>query len=196
MEISVTSPQELTHPVRGKGFGVRAGAYVIDVAVIWIITIAISFIMGIILGIVFLAMGRELIFAEQQVRAFDFLIGFITSTLYFIIFEWLCGATPGKLLLGMRVIMEDGKNCTFGAACIRALLRYIDGLLFGIPAYASMKEPLLQRIGDKAAKTIVVGAKDSFIKNAREWWWFILALGVYLGMETVASLIQMISMLR
>lgn len=196
MEISVTSSQELTHPVRGKGFAVRAGAYVIDVAVIWIITIAISFIMGIILGIVFLAMGRELIFAEQQVRAFDFLVGFITSTLYFIIFEWLCGATPGKLLLGMRVIMEDGKNCTFGAACIRALLRYIDGLLFGIPAYASMKEPLLQRIGDKAAKTIVVGAKDSFIKNAREWWWFILALGVYLGMETVASLIQMISMLR
>lgn len=196
MDISVTSSPELTHPVRGTGFGVRAGAYVIDVVVLWITTIVISFVMGIILGIVFLAMGRELIFAEQQVRAFDFLIGFITSTLYFIIFEWLCGATPGKLLLGMRVIMEDGKNCTFGAACIRALLRYIDGLLFGIPAYASMKEPLLQRIGDKAAKTVVVGAKDSFIKNAREWWWFILALGVYLGMETVASLIQMISMLR
>ncbi len=196
MEISVTSSPEPTRQVIGKGFGVRAGAYVIDVIALWIITIMASFTIGITLGIVFMVIGRELAFAEQQWRGLDLLIGLVMSTLYFIVFEWLYGATPGKLILGMRVIMEDGRNCTFRAACIRALLRYIDGLLFGIPAYTSMKEPLLQRIGDKSAKTIVVGAKDSFIQHGREWWWFLLALGVYLGMAAMAALIQTLGMLR
>ncbi|HET9913198.1 MAG TPA: RDD family protein [Anaerolineales bacterium] len=196
MNIAGTALPEATRQAAGKGFGVRAAAYVIDVIVIWVVTIVISLFIGIIIGIVFSILGQELVFAEQGTRGIDFLIGFVTSTLYFIIFEWLYGATPGKLILSMRVLMEDGRHCTFGAACIRALLRYIDGLLFGIPAYASMKEPLLQRIGDKAAKTVVVGAKDPFIRKARAWWWFALALVIYLGMETIAASIQTISMLR
>lgn len=59
-----------------------------------------------------------------------------------------------------------------------------------------MKEPLLQRIGDKAARTIVVGAKDQFIQRAREWWWFAVAAVIYLGIEVVAALVQTISLLR
>jgi len=196
MKVSMESSTQATRLVMGKGFAVRAGAYVMDVVILWLTTLAISLVVGIVLGIILLVMGRDASFVEQQGRGLDLLIGFITSTIYFILFEWLYGATPGKLILGMRVIMEDGKPCTFGAACIRALLRYIDGLLFGLPAYASMKEPLLQRIGDKSAKTIVVGAKDSFIQVTPPWWWFILALGAYLGVETVAALIQTISLLR
>jgi hypothetical protein len=42
----------------------------------------------------------------------------------------------------------------------------------------------------------VVGAKDPFIRKARDWWWFILALVIYLGMETIAAFIQTITMLR
>ena len=124
------------------------------------------------------------------------LIGFVTSTLYFMVFEWLYGATPGKVILGIRVVMEDGRPCSLGAALIRDLLRLIDGLFFGIPAYVTMKEPLLQRIGDKAAKTVVVGAKDTFIRQAPEWWWFIVAAAIYLGIEIIASLIQMFTALR
>jgi uncharacterized RDD family membrane protein YckC len=196
MDISLASSAEPAHQVAGKGFGIRAGAYVIDVVVLWITSIAMSFAIGLVLGIVYIVIGQELVFSEQGVRALDLLIGLITSTLYFITFEWLYGATPGKLILGMRVIMQDGRNCTLGAACIRAVLRYIDGLFFGIPAYFSMKEPLLQRMGDKAAKTVVVSAKDPFIQHTREWWWLILALGIYLGLEFLAVLIQTISLLR
>lgn len=70
----------------------------------------ISVVIGILLGFAFAVMGRELVFAEGQMRPLDLLIGAISSTLYFITFEWLYGATPGKLILGMRVIMESGRN--------------------------------------------------------------------------------------
>ncbi|RPI87163.1 MAG: RDD family protein [Chloroflexi bacterium] len=196
MELSVTSSPEPTQQFTGKRFGARAGAYLIDLAVIWIATIAISLVIGIILGFVFALMGRALVFTEQRFRVLDFLIGLIMSTLYFTSFEWLYGATPGKLALRMRVVMEDGRPCTFGAAFIRALLRYIDGLFFGIPAYMSMKEPLLQRIGDKAARTIVADTRHPSIQPARAWWWFVVALSAYLGMEIVAALIQTITMIR
>jgi uncharacterized RDD family membrane protein YckC len=196
MELSLAASSETVRPVTGKGFWVRAGAYVLDVIALWITSVVISVVVGIFLGFAFAVMGRELVFAEGQMRPVDLLIGAISSTLYFIAFEWLYGATPGKLILGMRVIMESGRNCTLGAACIRALLRYIDGLIFAIPAYVSMKEPLLQRIGDKAARTIVVGAKDQFIQRAREWWWFAVAAAIYLGIEVVAALVQTISLLR
>ena len=165
METPISLSQEPSSTLKGKGFGVRAGAYIIDAIVIAIASFAISFIIGIILGIVFVATGRNINFADGRSIGLNILVGIILSTLYFIIFEWLYGATPGKLILSMRVIMEDGKPCSLGAATIRALLRYVDGFLFGIPALSSMKEPLLQRIGDRSAKTIVVGSKD-FISSS------------------------------
>lgn len=95
--------------------------------------------------------------------------------LYFAIFEWAYGATLGKLVLGMRVVQENGDPCSFGSAFIRGLLRYIDSLFFAIPAYTSMKHPFYQRIGDKAAKTIVIGSTDPIIRQPRAWWWFPIA---------------------
>jgi uncharacterized RDD family membrane protein YckC len=196
MEAPLVSSQPPIAQLMGKGFGVRAGAYVIDVVVMWITTLAVSFVTGTILGIILIMIGREISFEQQQFRALDLLIGFITSTLYFVFFEWLYSATPGKLILGLRVIMENGAPCSFRAAFIRALLRLIDGFFFGLPAYATMKEPLFQRIGDKSAKTVVIGAGDAFIQQAPEWWWLMVAAGIYLGMEIIASFIQTVSLLR
>jgi len=192
MELSTLPSQEPSSQIKGKGFGVRAGAYIIDVIVIWLATLVISFITGVFLGIFLLIIGQDISYVEGQAQGLDFLLGIVISTLYFVIFEWLYGATPGKLIMGMRVVMEDGKACTFRSAFIRALFRYIDGLLFGIPALYSMKEPLLQRIGDRSAKTIVINARDSYIHQNREWWWFLLALAIYLGIDVIASIIQLL----
>jgi len=195
MESSITSPQEPLQQVTGKRFGIRAGAYVIDVIVIWIVSLTLSFIAGIILGLVLAVLGREINFVDNQSSGLNLLIGFILSTFYFMIFEWLFGATPGKLVLGMRVIMENGELCTLRASFVRALLRLVDGFFFGLPALSSMKEPLFQRIGDKSAETIVVGAKDTFIQRSREWWWFLIALGIYLVVDTIFIAFQILSTL-
>lgn len=199
MESTVTPSLQSTTQVMGKGFGVRAGAYILDVIVIWLVASSISLIAGILIGIVSAVTGQEINLDSQSSSGLDFFFGLavlVASTLYFMLFEWLYGATPGKLILGMRVVMENGTPCTLGAAFIRALLRYIDGLFFGIPAYVNMKEPLLQRIGDKAAKTIVVNSKDSFIQSARPWWWFLVATAIYIGMQAIVSFAQVISMIR
>jgi uncharacterized RDD family membrane protein YckC len=195
METSIDPFQEPLSQVTGKGFGIRVGAYLIDVVVIWIVTLSVSFIVGVGVGIVAILTGRQIISGAQTSTALNFLLGLILSTVYFTVFAWLYGASPGKLFLSMRVVMEDGTPCTFKAAFIRALLLYIDGLFFGLPAYSSMKAPLQQRIGDKSAKTLVVDSKDTMIQEAPAWWWFLIAFGIYLLAQILAALIQSIPLI-
>lgn len=85
------------------------------------------------------------------------------SLLYYGLFEATLGGTPGKLVLGLRVVSETGAKPTTGAIVIRTLLRMLDGLC----AYAVGFIALLatgrrrQRVGDLAAKTHVVRAEKS-----------------------------------
>ncbi len=82
---------------------------------------------------------------------------------YFILFEWLWnGQTPGKRLLKLRVIREDGRPITLWEALARNLLRIFDAVPgFFLPVYsiglitifASRRD---QRIGDVFAGTVVV----------------------------------------
>jgi len=86
---------------------------------------------------------------------------------YFIFFEWLWnGQTPGKKLLKLRVIREDGRPITLWEAIARNLLRIFDAVPgFILPVYsiglitifASSRD---QRIGDMFAGTVVVRERD------------------------------------
>jgi len=152
--------------------------------------------LGIMLGIVFILTGREFYFSEESVQCLDFVSGLVLSVLYFTIFEWLYGATLGKLILGLRVVKESGKPCDLRAAFIRALYRFIDGFFFALPAYRSMKSPLYQRIGDKKAQTIVVGSKEPVIQQPRAWWWFLVAVVLYLALATIVAVLLVSMALR
>ena len=82
---------------------------------------------------------------------------------YFIVFEWLWnGQTPGKRLLKLRVIREDGRPITLWEAIARNLLRIFDAVPgFVLPVYSiglitifmSVRD---QRIGDMFAGTVVI----------------------------------------
>jgi uncharacterized RDD family membrane protein YckC/sugar lactone lactonase YvrE len=180
---------------RGKRFGVRAGAYVIDAVAFYVLTSIATFVVVVCLSVVLSLAGRELYFEESS-QCLDLLAGLVLSALYFASFEWLYGASLGKLILRMRVVMESGEQCTLGAALIRAGLRYVDGLFFGIPAYASMKAPLYQRIGDKSAKTMVVDSKDPAIRQRRAGWWFVVAAVLYLALDSIISLLLLVPSAR
>lgn len=78
---------------------------------------------------------------------------------YFLLFEWLwLGQTPGKRLLGIRVIRWDGANITFAQSALRNLLRIVDVLpgLYGVAAITALTNPEQRRLGDLAANTLVV----------------------------------------
>jgi len=199
METTLALPQYQVQAA-GKSFGIRAVAYMID-SVVWtavtsMASIISAFFVGIVLGIIIAMTGQEMVLDEQVNQCLYAISGLILFTLYFVLFEWLYGATPGKLILGMRVIKRDGSPCGLKAGLIRALMRFIDGLFFAIPAYTKMKPALYQRYGDDAANTVVVGAGDASILNPRPWWWFLVAAGSYLLIDLVVSGLLILASIR
>jgi uncharacterized RDD family membrane protein YckC len=78
---------------------------------------------------------------------------------YFIVFEWLWnGKTPGKRVLGIRVVRDGGFPVDFVASAIRNIIRVLEaGLGFYLfSAVSALLSPLNRRLGDYAAGTIVV----------------------------------------
>jgi uncharacterized RDD family membrane protein YckC len=199
METAMAQPQAPTSYLQatGKSFGIRAGAYILDTVVLYAVNFTVSFMVGLITSLIYAVLtGQVLNLAGQDNLFLNILLGFVLMTLYYTMFEWLYGATPGKLILGMRVIKEDGSPCSLGSAFIRALLRMIDGLFLGLVAYQTMNEPLYQRLGDKSAKTIVVGSKDAAIQQPRPWWEFVVAAVSYLAINTVVMFFWIIALTR
>jgi len=91
------------------------------------------------------------------------LSGGITGLLtlaYFIVLEATQGATLGKMALGLRVVKTDGSPITWTDSIIRNLLRIIDGLfVYLVGAIFVWTSPLKQRLGDRAAHTVVVRSR-------------------------------------
>jgi uncharacterized RDD family membrane protein YckC len=81
--------------------------------------------------------------------------------IYFVILEAFYGATPGHLVLSLKVVLLDRKEIGFEQALKRHLLDSIDILFYGIPAIIAIRNSdRHQRIGDMWAKTIVVDTID------------------------------------
>jgi uncharacterized RDD family membrane protein YckC len=78
---------------------------------------------------------------------------------YYILFETFCGATIGKLILGLRVRHGDGSPIGLGAAFWRNLLRIVDYFPYFIPYLLGAIVVWPGRVGsalaNKAADTIV-----------------------------------------
>lgn len=88
---------------------------------------------------------------------------FLIFAAYFIFFEWIWnGQTPGKRLLKLRVIREDGRPITLWEAIARNLLRLFDTFPgFIIPIYSIGLITIFmsrrdQRLGDMFAGTVVI----------------------------------------
>ena len=88
---------------------------------------------------------------------------FLIFASYFIFFEWLWdGQTPGKRLMKLRVIREDGRPITLWEAIARNLLRVFDAAPgFVVPIYSIGLIVIFlsgrdQRVGDIFAGTVVI----------------------------------------
>ena len=88
---------------------------------------------------------------------------FLLFSGYFVFFEWfLNGQTPGKRLLKLRVLREDGRPITLWESLARNLLRIFDAIPgFVLPVYSIGLITIFmnkrdQRVGDIFAGTVVV----------------------------------------
>lgn len=76
---------------------------------------------------------------------------------YYAVLEGIFGASVGKLVFRMRVVMADGSKPTGGAVIVRNLVRIPEAWLLYIPAGIScLASERRQRLGDRAARTVVV----------------------------------------
>lgn len=87
---------------------------------------------------------------------------------YFAIFEWLWnGQTPGKRMLKLRVIREDGRPVTIWEAAARNLLRVFDMMpwvvipFYSIGLISVFISSRDQRVGDLVAGTVVVREREA-----------------------------------
>jgi uncharacterized RDD family membrane protein YckC len=80
---------------------------------------------------------------------------------YHFALELLTGTTPGKRLLGLRVVSDDGDSLDASEAFLRNALRLVDGLGYWSVAVAVI---LIRgdgkRLGDVVGHTLVVETDD------------------------------------
>jgi uncharacterized RDD family membrane protein YckC len=89
--------------------------------------------------------------------------GFIIYWGYFAGFEAIWkGQTPGKRVLKIRVIKNDGRSINFYDAMARNLLRFVDFLPsgYGVGMICMFIDSKNRRLGDLVAGTIVVHARE------------------------------------
>ncbi len=142
--VAVETPEGILLELRPAGLTARACAFSFD----WLIRIAIMYA-GVMVATFIGGLGV----------AFLLILFFALEWFYPVVFELTSsGATPGKRVFGLKVVMDNGLPITPAASVTRNVLRVADFLPFGYGfAIASM---LLRgdckRLGDIAAATLVV----------------------------------------
>ncbi|MFQ3546467.1 RDD family protein [Halobacillus rhizosphaerae] len=153
---NVKTPEHVSLQFKLAGLGSRGAAQLIDMVLLFIMYAGIA-IAGVFLG----SLDVPWLISKVQsfVLAIIIIVIFLIFWGYFFLFEVITGGrTPGKMLLGVRVIQEDGSSATSLSLLVRNLLRIIDML----PAYYLLGlmmiflHPGHKRIGDLVAGTIVV----------------------------------------
>lgn len=97
---------------------------------------------------------------EDQLRAVQRVIG-LTGLGWLLVnsvlVQGLAGGTIGKLLVGLRVVRNDGRRAGVGWCGLRTLLLPIDAVCCGVIGLAtSLTTAGHRRVGDMAASTLVV----------------------------------------
>jgi uncharacterized RDD family membrane protein YckC len=111
------------------------------------------------------SLGEQLSSAPKWVKAILIIVVFLISSGYFAFFEWVWnGQTPGKRILKLRVIREDGRPVTFWEAAVRNLVRSVDMMplpFYSIGLIAVFVSSSDQRVGDMVAGTVVVREREA-----------------------------------
>jgi len=149
----VITAEKVPFTYRVAGLGARFLAWLVDLGLIGMLGSA-----GALFGSVLEGIQPGLGMAVIALWIFGLMWG------YFLCFEWLwLGQTPGKRLLGLRVIHERGTRISFFHAAVRNVLRVVDSLpwflvlgLYGFGFAVAICHPKQRRLGDWAAGTLVV----------------------------------------
>jgi uncharacterized RDD family membrane protein YckC len=117
----------------------------------------------------------ESIFSLQNMRFFSSLLYFFFFFLYNAFFWSFSGHTPGKYIMGLKVISQDGQKISFIKAIIRYLGYFISIIPFGFGFIWIIFDSKRMAFHDKIAKTYVVYMWDArpdenfLVETTKRW---------------------------
>lgn len=130
--------------------GLRIGAQIVDtIVILFLLYIPVVLVGG--FGGLILENGGAL-------SSIGLLVGVSVSFIYWFLIEGFWdGYTVGKRIFGIKVVEEDGSECSLSSALVRNLLEFIDGMFYYIVGLIAIAiSDKRQRIGDRIAGTVVV----------------------------------------
>jgi len=153
LEYPVITPEYVRFHYRLAGPGTRLLAWLMDMVLVVLLVVVFS---------VAYAVARP--FTGGYADAALGLATFSVLSGYWILFEYFGrGVTPGKRVLGLRVIGDQGLPLTLGQVVLRNLVRFVD-LLPGpgtVAALVMVLHPQHKRLGDLVAGTLVIQQRGS-----------------------------------
>lgn len=142
--VTAETPEGILLELRPAGLNPRLYAFLLD----WAIRLA---------GLYLIAIAATVLGGVGA--AFWFILIFLSEWFYPVVFELSpSGATPGKRVFGLKVVMDSGLPVTVAASVTRNLLRFADFLpvLYGFAVVSLLTRSDCKRLGDLAAATLVV----------------------------------------
>lgn len=145
--IQVITPENIAFEYRLAGPFRRLPAYVLDLCMGLIVAIGLVIVISMSVGFV----------SGSLAGAVLLLLFFIIRWFYGVLFEtFMNGQTPGKYMLGLRVLSDTGEPINGMQATLRNLLRAADTFFPLIPLVVMPLSKRYQRLGDLVSGTIVV----------------------------------------
>ncbi|MFY0578419.1 RDD family protein [Cystobacter fuscus] len=153
--LDVATPERVSLSLPVAGIGYRCLAYLVDLALLfafWVLayfvfTLLVSDVVGFFQGL------------SGLVRTLMVVGVFATQWVYWTLCEVLMGGqTPGKRLVGIRVVRVDGSPVGVLESAVRNLLRVVDSfpLIYAVGCLSILLTRQHRRLGDLLAGTLLV----------------------------------------
>lgn len=140
------NPSAIDQAMHGAATGMKYAGF-------WIRVVAML-LDGLILGVPASIIQFFLVLWTESSSPFYIVqIGLIVLILYFWVEK---GATPGKMILGLRIVDENNQNVTWGRAILRYIGYFISGIILFIGYIMIAFTKKKQGLHDIIAKTYVI----------------------------------------
>ncbi|MBM4369766.1 MAG: RDD family protein, partial [Deltaproteobacteria bacterium] len=148
--VDIETPEHVRFRWEVAGIGPRAVAWAIDMLIRVVVVVGLAIPLG----------AASAIEGLDGVGSGAFMLAlFLLDWAWFTVFESLPGgASPGKRVMGLRVVRDDGAPAGLREVVLRNLLRAADAApaMYVVGLAAMAVDPRFRRLGDRVAGTIVV----------------------------------------
>ncbi len=134
-------------------FWMRAVATLVDAAIVF----GLQMILG---GLLALAGTVTVVGSDGGGGETAFIVHFFSyliSFTYYIFFTGYCGQTPGKMVLRIKVVRQDGSPISYGRAAFREVpAKFLSGIIFGIGYLMVIFDEQKRALHDRLSDTYVI----------------------------------------